>query len=70
MLERIDTTNKEYDCDVLLTYEDGVSYDLIKKAADSLKNNGESVNIQKTDSGAIRYKRLCRVLKGGENVNG
>lgn len=70
MLERIDTTNKQYDCDVLLTYEDGVSYDLIKKAADSLKNNGESVNIQKRDTDIIRYKRLCRVLKGGEIVNG
>ena len=70
MLERIDTTNKEYDCDVLLTYEDDVTYDLIKKAADSFKNNGESVNVQKTDSGVVRYKKLCKVLKGGEIVNG
>ena len=55
---------------MLLTYEDGVSYDLIKKAADSLKVNGEIVNVQKRDSGVIRYKRLCTVLKGGEIVNG
>ena len=70
MLERLDSKNKEYDCDVLLTYEDGASYSLVKKAADSLKSQGKTVNIQKTDSGALRYKELVTVSKGGEIVNG
>ncbi len=70
MLERIDTTNKSYDCDVLLTYEDGASWSDIIKIADSLKKEGKSVNIQKNDVGALRYKETLRVLKGGETVNG
>ena len=70
MLERIDTTNKEYDCDVLLIYEDGACYADVKNASESLKSQGKSVNIQKKDTGALRYKELLKVLKGGEIVNG
>ena len=69
MLERIDNSLKEYDTDVLLVYDDA-GYAEIKKAADSLKAQGKSVNIQKCDSGAYRYKELLKVLKGGEIVNG
>ena len=70
MLERLDTTNKEYDCDVLLTYEDTASYSDVKKAADSLKGQGKTVNIQKNNSGVLRCKELLKVLKGGEIING
>lgn len=70
MLERIDTTNKQYDCDVLLTYEDGAAYAEVKAAADSLKAQNKTVNIQSQDSGALRYRELCKVLKGGEIING
>jgi len=70
MLERIDNIKKEYDCDVLLTYDDGASYADIKKAADSLKKQGKTVNIQKKESGALRYKELLKVVKGGEIING
>ena len=56
MLERIDNINKEYDCDVLLTYEEGVSYAEVKKAADEMKEQGKTVNIQKGNSGALRFK--------------
>lgn len=70
MLERLDVANKEYDCDVLLVYEDGAEYADIEKAADSLKKQGKIVNIQKKDTGALRYRELLKVLKGGEIVNG
>lgn len=69
MLERIDDSLKEYDTDVLLIYGDAGYVD-IKKAADTLKSQGKSVNIQKCDSGVYRYKELLKVLKGGEIVNG
>ena len=69
MLERIDNCVKEYDADVLLTYDDA-SYADIKKAADSFKAQGKSVNIQKEDCGIYRYRELYKVLKGGETVNG
>ena len=67
---RIDENEKEYDCDVLLTYEDGASWSDIIKIADSLKKEGKSVNVQKNNTGALRYKETLKVLKGGETVNG
>lgn len=70
MLERIDTSDRQYDCDVLLTYDEGVTYNSVMEAANTIKKQGETVNIQKRDCGALRYKRLLRVLKGGEIVNG
>ena len=70
MLERLDERVKEYDCDVLLTYEDGVSYAEINSASEKLKADGLSVNVQKTDCGVLRYKELCNIKKGGEVVNG
>lgn len=70
MLERLDERVKEYDCDVLLTYEDGVSYAEINSATEKFKADGLCVNVQKSDCGALRYKKLCTVRKGGEIVNG
>lgn len=70
MLERIDSREKEYDCDVLLTYDEGVSFADITKASNTLRENGSIVNIQKDDSSAIRYKEKKKVLKGGEIING
>ena len=70
MLERIDSTNKEYDCDVLLIYEETADFSDVKKVADELKKNGKTVNVQKKDAGVIRYKELLKVMKGGEIVNG
>ncbi len=70
MLERLDDAEKEYDCDVLLCYEDGIAAEDIYKAAETLRKDNLCVNIQKNDNGAVRYKKLCRVGKGGEIVNG
>lgn len=70
MMERIDENDKAFDCDILLTYEDAVSYADIAKAAKALTDDGNIVNVQKTSTGALRYKKLCKVLKGGEIVNG
>lgn len=70
MLERIDASDKDYDCDVLLTYEDTVSYAEVKKAADEMKAQGKTVNIQKGKESALRYKESFRVVKGGGIING
>lgn len=69
MLERLDERVKEYDCDVLLTYEDGVTYAEINSAAEKFKADGLSVNVQKTDCGVLRYKKCYKLGKGGE-ING
>ena len=70
MLERLDERVKEYDCDVLLTYEEGTSYADINNAAEKFKADGLCVNVQKADNGEIRYKKLCNIKKGGEVTNG
>ena len=70
MLERLDERVKEFDCDVLLTYEDGTEFADIYKAAEGFKKDGLSVNVQKVDNGEIRYKKLCNIKKGGEVTNG
>ena len=69
MLERLDERVKEYDCDILLTYEDGVTYMEINKIAEKFKADGLSVNVQKNDRGVLRYKECYTVGKGGE-ING
>lgn len=70
MLERIEENEKEYDCDVLLVYDEEASYGDIKKAAQSLMAENISVNLQKKASDSIRAKKICTVKKGGEIVNG
>lgn len=70
MLERIDTADKEFDCDVLLTYEDEASFKDVMKASQALKEKGSIVNIQKEETASVRYKEKKKVLKGGEIVNG
>lgn len=70
MLERIDSVDKEFDCDVLLTYEDGTDFPAVMKAAEELKKGGNIVNIQKNDSALVRCKEKKKLTKGGEIVNG
>ncbi len=70
MLERLDENEKEYDCDVLLCYDDGIAFSDIYTASEKLRKDNLSVNVQKNDNGKVRYKKLCRVGKGGEIVNG
>lgn len=70
MLERIEEVEKEYDCDVLLIYDNGVSYSDIEKAALQVKKDNATVNIQKEVSDVVRAKRICRIVKGGEIIDG
>ena len=70
MLERLDERVKDFDCDVLLTYEEGTAFADIYKTAEGFKKDGLSVNVQKADNGEIRYKKLCNIKKGGEVTNG
>ncbi len=70
MLERIDETKKEFDCDVLLVYNDEVDVCDVLRAAGELKEENMSVNIQKSTQTLIRAKKVYKVVKGGEVVNG
>ncbi len=70
MLERIDENEKEYDCDVLLIYDNDASYSDIRKAALIFKEDNLTVNIQKAASQSVRAKRVLRIAKGGEIIDG
>ena len=69
LLERFETTEKEYDVDTLLIYEDGVDTAALAKAAQMLTDNGQSVLVQKKNTGNVKYKQLlCMKDRGLEIV--
>ena len=69
LLERFETTEKEYDVDTLLLYEDGVDTAALAKAAQMLTDNGQSVLVQKKNTGIVKYKQLlCMKDRGLEIV--
>ena len=69
LLERFETTEKEYDVDTLLLYEDGVDTAALAKAARMLTDNGQSVLVQKKNTGNVKYKQLlCMKDRGLEIV--
>ena len=69
LLERFETTEKEYDVDTLLLYEEGVDTAALAKAAQMLTDNGQSVLVQKKNTDNVKYKQLlCMKDRGLEIV--
>ncbi len=69
LLERFESIEKEYDVDTLLLYEDGVDTAALAKAAQMLTDNGQSVLVQKKNTGNVKYKQLlCMKDRGLEIV--
>jgi ATP phosphoribosyltransferase regulatory subunit len=69
LLQRFETTEKEYDVDTLLLYEEGVDTAALAKAAQMLTDNGQSVLVQKKNTGNVKYKQLlCMKDRGLEIV--
>lgn len=69
LLERFESTEKEYDVDTLLLYEDNVDTAALAKAAQMLTDNGQSVLVQKKNTGNVKYKQLlCMKDRGLEIV--
>lgn len=70
MLERIDESKKEFDCEALLVYNDEIDVCDVLRAAETLKKENLSVNIQKSTQAQLRAKKVYKVVKGGEVLNG
>lgn len=70
MLERIDENQKEFDCEALLVYNDEVSVCDVLRAADKLREDNLSVNIQKSAQSLFRAKKVYNLRKGGGIING
>lgn len=69
LLERFGSTERAYDVDTLLLYEDGADVAALMKAAQMLTDHGQSVLVQKKDTGAVKYKQLlCMKDRGLEIV--
>lgn len=69
LLERFDSTEKKYDVDTLLLYEEGVDVAALAQAAQMLTDNGQSVLVQKKNTGNVKYKQLlCMKDRGLEIV--
>lgn len=69
LLERFDSAEREYDVDTLLLYEDGADVAALAQAAQMLTDNGQSVLVQKKNTGNVKYKQLlCMKDRGLEIV--
>ena len=60
-LERLEREKRDYDVDVLLLYRSDDALSDIAAARRAILSGGESVLVQRSIPGNIRYKRLCEV---------
>ena len=65
MLDRLDSSSKEYDVDTVLLYEEHTDLSQIRAQANALMQTGRSVMVQRKLPENIRYKQLIR-LTGSE----
>ena len=64
-LDRLDTSAREYDVDVVLLYEPGASIARLQKTVRALMESGSSVAVQKRVPEGMKYRLLMK-LKDGE----
>lgn len=68
MLELLDHTQKEYDTDILLLYNDEVDTTELMKAVAVLAKSGNRILAQKEMPEAIRYRQLLAYRNGGLEI--
>ena len=64
MLERLDGTEKGYDVDTVLLYDDGADPAVVRRAVDGLIAAGAEVLAARQVPQALRYRRLARIVDG------
>lgn len=64
-LERLDTSVKMYDADILLQYDEGDDLAAVMELADSWRQQGSCVLVQKGTPENMRFRKIYR-LSGGE----
>lgn len=64
MLERIGGREEKYDADILLLYDENADSALLRKAVNSLIENGQSVLTAKAESESIRCRRTAEFTDG------
>lgn len=68
LLERFETAKKEYDVDTVLLYEDGTDTAALAQAAQMLTDNGQSVLVQRKNTGNVKYKQLLCMKERGLEI--
>jgi ATP phosphoribosyltransferase regulatory subunit len=61
MLERLDTSKKAYDVDVILLYDAGDDLNNVRNQAEAMIQSGSSVMVQRTVPENIRYRKLMKM---------
>ncbi len=64
LLERYHQTEKEYDVDILILYDDHSDTAHLSELVKQFISDGKSVRVQKADDGCIKYRNLLRFTDG------
>ena len=64
LLERLDPQEAPYDVDVLLLYDQDTDVAALAGAVKAITDGGESVQVQQSDPGRLKYRRLLRMREG------
>ncbi len=65
MLGLLDTSEKKYDVDTILSYGDGADIAAVMRAADELRAQGRSVKTEYGIPENVRYRELIKISEGG-----
>lgn len=68
LLERIEEKEHSFDTDILLLYNDKTDMASLIQAVQMLTDNGQSVMVQKTDAGNIKYRQLLEMKERGLEI--
>lgn len=70
LLENLDTKKEEYDVDILLLYDETTDLTALMNGVQMLTGNGQSVRVQKQDTGELKYKQLLCIKDRGLEIIG
>lgn len=65
LLEQYSTFSQDYDVDIMLLYQDGISLETIENAAKALGRDGKSILVQRQIPENIRSRQILKVTESG-----
>ena len=68
VLERFGASEKGYDVDAVILYDDNVDLEILIDAVRSITSNGKTVKVLKNAPDGIRYKQLLRLNESGVEI--
>ena len=68
LLERMNEQTRQYDVDVLMLYDQDTDMCALAQAVKMLTDNGQSVRVQRTNVGKLRYRQLLAMKNRGLEI--